>query len=375
MISFRALKYKIVSVLLFTLLYTGLRAQDSQPAPTETITQGYNMLVVLLLVMIIILALVIYGMGQVLTALGRQLLNKNKSYVKLLSVVFISVLSLLSQVSQAQDILEATVTMVPNYGGLSATGFYVFIAVLATEVMVIFFLAYSIRNMYAELIPENLQKKTQASSAKAWWARFYKNLFTQTVSDGKKTSILPWWKFGFYITIGVAIIYMLNFYVFEIGLNPTQENTAEIENARIEKETYEAEKMDKIDEKNITLADAKGIKAGQALYEANCSACHLKDGGGAVGPNLADKYWLHGGDLNDIYNTIKNGYPDKGMQAWGKQFSPKDISFIASFIKSLKGTTPATPKEQQGDLYTEAPGSNLDSVIVATPDAVRVKKH
>ena len=109
------------------------------------------------------------------------------------------------------------------------------------------------------------------------------------------------------------------------------------------------------------------------MYEANCVACHLKDGGGSVGPNLTDDYWLHKGSLNDVFHTITYGYADKGMQAWSSNFSPKEISFIASYVKSLGGTKPATPKEQQGELYVDKPANSGDSAVVAKPDSVGIK--
>ena len=34
-------------------------------------------------------------------------------------------------------------------------------------------------------------------------------------------------------------------------------------------------------------------------------------------------------------------------------FSPKQIAEITSYVKSLQGTTPAAPKEPQGEQYVE----------------------
>ncbi|MBL0183423.1 MAG: c-type cytochrome [Chitinophagaceae bacterium] len=192
----------------------------------------------------------------------------------------------------------------------------------------------------------------------------------------------PWWKYGFYFTIVVAFIYLLNFHVMGLGKNPTEEYNAEMESARIQKERFEASNKDKIDENKVPMADAAGIKAGQAMFEANCAACHLKDGGGNVGPNLTDDYWLHKGSLNDIFHTIKAGYPDKGMQSWSGKFSPKEISYLASFVKSLHGTKPAAPKPQQGEFWVENLAGDSaalakpkpDSGVVAKPDSVGIKK-
>lgn len=383
----KSIKNKIVLTAMGLCISIGLTAQDAKAVAVPTIS-GNNQLATLLIIMIIVLAFVIWGMGQVLTALGRQLLDKEKNSKKLLGVVLLFGFSLLSQVSFAQDAV-AKVQVAPNYGGLSETAYYMFMAVLAMEVVVILFMAFSIRRMYSELLPEKVKPVKQGSKLAAWWHKMDEKLFTKAVSVEKEADILldhdydgikeldnalpPWWKYGFYITIGVAFIYLLNFHVLGTGLNPTQEYKAEMDKAKIEKEAYDAQNKDRIDENNVPMADAAGIKVGQTLFEANCVACHLKDGGGSVGPNLTDDYWIHKGSLNDIFHTVTYGYPDKGMQAWSSNFSPKEISFIASYVKSLKGTKPATPKEQQGELYVDAATNSGDSAAIAKPDSVGIK--
>ena len=163
-----------------------------------------------------------------------------------------------------------------------------------------------------------------------------------------------------------AFVYLLNFHVFGNGKNPTEEYAEELRKAKIEKEAYEATNKDKIDESKVPMADAAGIKKGEVNYLANCVACHGAKGEGGVGPNLTDDYWIHKGSLNDIYSTIKKGYPDKGMQSWASKFNPKEMSEMASFVKSLKGTNPPNGKAAQGDIYSE-------SGAVATPVADSIK--
>ena len=370
MVFFKSIKNKTALTVLFLMTASILFAQTKAPATAPAATSGYNQLAVLLIILIIVLAFVIWGMGQVLTTLGRQLLDKNKNATKILSVVLLAGFSMLSQISFAQDTTAGVVKEIPNYGGLTATAYYVFLTVFGMELVVVLFLAFSIRRMYTELVPQKVKIKSAHSKVASLWTQMDSKLFTRAVSVEKEADILldhnydgikeldnalpPWWKYGFYITIIVAFIYLLNFHVLDIGLNPTQEYNAEIENARIEKEIYEANNKNRIDENNVPMANADGIVAGQRLYEANCVACHLKDGGGIVGPNLADDYWLHKGTLNDIYNTIKVGYPDKGMQPWSHMFTPKEMSFLSSYVKSFKGTKPAVPKEQQGEFFIDA---------------------
>ena len=395
MVFFKSIKNKTVLTLVLIFTALTLAAQTTAPAVTQPAASGYNQLAILLMILIVVLAFVIWGMGQVLTALGKQLVDKNKNASKILSVVLLVGFSLLSQITSAQD-ATTDVVKLPNYGGLTASAYYMFLTVIGMELTVILFLAFSIRRMYTELLPEKIRPVREKSNLLTWWNNLNNKIFTKAVPVEREADILldhnydgikeldnalpPWWKYGFYITIGIAFIYLLNFHVLGIGLNPTQEYNAEMEKARVEKEKYEANNKDRIDENNVPMPDANGIKAGQRLFDANCVACHLKDGGGSVGPNLTDDYWIHKGSLNDIYNIIKVGYPDKGMQAWSGQFSPKEISFLAGFIKSLKGTKPAVAKEQQGEFYIDAVATDSasvakpDSALVAKPDSAAVKK-
>ncbi|MFM6925952.1 MAG: cbb3-type cytochrome c oxidase N-terminal domain-containing protein [Ferruginibacter sp.] len=384
----KSVKYRTVLTLLAVFTAFAVMAQTTPAASApQPVQSGYNQLATLLVVMIVVLAFVIWGMGRVLTALGRQLVDKDKMSKAAMSIIMLLGLSLLSQVSFAQDAANTAVKEVPNYGGLSANTYYFFLTVLGMEVFVILFLAFSIRRMYTELLPE-VNKAVKAKSPLAgWWSGLDKKIFTRAVPVEKEADVMldhdydgireldnalpPWWKYGFYVTIGVAFIYLLNFHVLGNGLNPTQEYNAEVEKAKIAKEAYEATNKDRIDENNVPMANAEGIKAGQALFEANCIACHLKDGGGNVGPNLTDDYWIHKGSLNDIYHTIKNGYADKGMQSWANTFTEKEISYLASFVKSLKGTKPATPKAPQGDFWTDEKPAT-DSAKIMKPDSLKV---
>lgn len=388
---FKSIKNKTAVTLLSIFAASTLAAQTTTPATAQPAVSGYNQLAILLIILIFVLAFVIWGMGQVLTALGRQLVDKSKSASKISNIVLLVGFTLLSQVTFAQNTTTAVVEQLPNYGGLTANAYYLFLTVFALELVVIFFLAFSIRRMYLELMPAKIKSKYEVSKLAEWWNKLDQKLFTKAVSVEKEADILldhdydgikeldnslpPWWKYGFYITIGIAFIYLLNFHVLGIGLSPTQEYTTEMTQAKLAKEIYEANNKDKVDENNVTMADADGIKAGQVLFEANCVACHLKDGGGSVGPNLTDDYWLHKGGLNNIFNTITVGYPDKGMQSWSSKFSPKEIRFLASYIKTLVGTKPAVPKAQQGEFYVDVvAGKASDSAAIAKPDSAAVAK-
>jgi cytochrome c oxidase cbb3-type subunit 3 len=121
-----------------------------------------------------------------------------------------------------------------------------------------------------------------------------------------------------------------------------------------EKEAYLKKAANKVDETTVTyLSDAASLEAGKKVFTTVCAACHMPDGGGNVGPNLTDTYWLHGGSIKDIFKTLKYGWPEKGMKSWKDDYSPQQLAQIASYVKSLQGTHPAKAKEPQGTIYDE----------------------
>lgn len=230
----------------------------------------------------------------------------------------------------------------------------------------------------------SIMKKQGKMSFSGWWATMNRQFFTKAVPVEKEADVLldhdydgikeldnalpPWWKYGFYFTIAVAALYILRYHVWGTGLNPKQEYDQEMRVAAAQIEEYRKKAGDMVDEKTVTMADAAGIAEGDKLFHSNCFACHGAKGEGGVGPNLTDNYWIHGGTINDVFKTIKYGYPDKGMQSWEKMYSPGQIKNLASYVKSLAGTNPPNPKAPQGNLFTEA---KTESTAVAKDSTVK----
>ncbi len=182
----------------------------------------------------------------------------------------------------------------------------------------------------------------------------------------------PWWLAGFYISIAFAIIYLMRFHV--LGTAPLSQEELKIELAEAEaaKEEYLKTAANLVDESNVeALSDESRLLAGADIFMKNCAVCHANDGGGGVGPNLTDPYWIHGNDIKDVFKTVKYGVPAKGMIPWQDQLSASEMQEVASYILTLQGTTPADPKEPQGDLVeekVEAPAE--DSAVDSTATEV-----
>lgn len=160
----------------------------------------------------------------------------------------------------------------------------------------------------------------------------------------------PWWLYMFYGTIIFAIVYMVNF--FGMGSFMQQDELkAEKEQAELAIAKYKEKYGKNIDETNaVLMTDDNALADGADIYSKNCVACHAANGGGGVGPNFTDNYWLHGNTINDLFKTIKYGVPEKGMIPWESQLNPEQIQNVASYILTeFKGKNVEGGKEPQGE--------------------------
>jgi cytochrome c oxidase cbb3-type subunit 3 len=173
--------------------------------------------------------------------------------------------------------------------------------------------------------------------------------------DGIKeldNSLPPWWVYMFYATIVFAAVYLVRYHVLD-GDPPEVEYQKAVAQAQIEINKYKATATDLITAENVELlTDDASLARGKAVFNLNCASCHLADGGGAIGPNLTDEYWILDGGIKGVFETVSNGGRDgKGMIAWNKTLKAADIAKVSSYVISLQGTTPANPKPPQGEKW------------------------
>ena len=163
----------------------------------------------------------------------------------------------------------------------------------------------------------------------------------------------PWWVALFYITIAWAFIYIGYFHVLKWGPLQKEEFAINMEKADAEVAAHLATLGARVDENTAEKkTDETSLGVGKKLFELKCVACHRADGGGLVGPNLTDKYWLHGGGIKDLFKVIKYGVPSTAMAPWANQLAPDEIEDVASYVLSMQGTNPPDPKAPQGVEYT-----------------------
>lgn len=164
----------------------------------------------------------------------------------------------------------------------------------------------------------------------------------------------PWWVYLFYACIVFAIVYLIRFEVYG-DYTQAEEFEAEMAQADIEIKEYLKTAPDLMNKESVTLlTDATSLAEGKTIFTTNCVACHRADGGGAIGPNLTDEYWILGGGIKDVFNTLmEGGRSGKGMISWKDQLKPTEMQKVASYVLSLQGTNPKDPKptEPEAVLY------------------------
>ncbi len=170
----------------------------------------------------------------------------------------------------------------------------------------------------------------------------------------------PWWINLFVICIVWSVGYMWYYHWGGSGVNQAEEYKMEVETAKKQIAIALAGKANSVDESNVTaLTDGSALGEGELIFKGNCVACHGAKGEGTVGPNFTDEYWLHGGGIKNVFKTIKYGVPEKGMIAWAAQLKPADMQKVASYILTLQGTNPPSPKAPQGEIWKDSVGAGL----------------
>lgn len=169
-------------------------------------------------------------------------------------------------------------------------------------------------------------------------------------ADGIKeldNNLPAWWVWLFYLCVIFGVGYLGYYHVLAKG---------DLQKAEYDKEmavgnALKSASMAKFEtgiESAEPSKDPGVVAQGQQLFVTYCAPCHRADGGGLVGPNLCDDYWIHGPKFSDNLKTIWNGVPDKGMLVWKEQgFKPSDVMAVASYIYTLRGTTPPNPKMRE----------------------------
>lgn len=176
-----------------------------------------------------------------------------------------------------------------------------------------------------------------------------------------------WWKALFWLCFIFAVGYWMYYHVMGTGQMKLDEYASEMAEADAKWPKFVLPVKTE-DELKAMVADQALVAKGAIKFKEVCAACHGPDGAskkdGGIGPNLTDKAWIHGGKLVHIYTSVGNGWTEKGMPAWGKQFKPEELHALVAFVASIRNTN-LPGKDPQGTAEDEAAAP----VPVAVPAA------
>ncbi len=165
-----------------------------------------------------------------------------------------------------------------------------------------------------------------------------------------------WWLGIFWVSMILAVFYVPYYHIMHPEKLPEAALEASLAERAEQLAAIEAAKPKPADQESILLERYKAggwEDAAKADFGSFCMPCHAPDGGGTIGPNFCDDYYIHGGKLTDMVKVITEGVPAKGMIAWKVSMKPDQIERLAFYIKALRGTTPVTAKAPEGKKVDE----------------------
>ncbi|MEM7167151.1 MAG: cbb3-type cytochrome c oxidase N-terminal domain-containing protein [Planctomycetota bacterium] len=173
-----------------------------------------------------------------------------------------------------------------------------------------------------------------------------------------------WWV---YLFIGSIIFSVLYYPFYHWGAGPSIHDefnaeaaeAFELQSARFAQMTITEELLYK-QQLDGTLMNGMALK-----FKTKCASCHADDGGGLACPNLTDDYWLHGGDLVSIFETIRDGIPGKEMKSWADELGPAGCVGLAAYVGTLRGRNVPGGKAKEGTFVQYTPPDLTAAVPVA----------
>jgi cytochrome c oxidase cbb3-type subunit III len=381
-------KCKYISTIVAVLLTASPAAWAGGPPAPSVFS---NPLAVILFVIMIMLLIVIGILANILIgAADMKLKNRKNGNNKAIYPVLLLLCLLPASFIFGQDTIKETSTAVSSIGGMPASTFYLMAVVIFLEMGLVIALLINIKLLIRKekeklIVIEDPLVLEEKKMRLSWWDRFNRlrpvsqeaELDLGHEYDGIRelnNKLPPWWLYGFYLTIIFAGVYLWRFHVSHNGPSSKQEYEMSIARAELKIKNYLKTKGDAVDENTVTfLNTADDLAAGRIIFIKSCISCHLESGGGSVGPNLTDDFWMHGNDIRSVFKTIRYGI--NAMPQWQNAYSNKQLAQVASFVKSLHGSNPPGAKAPQGiEIKEDEKRPGKDSVIVKKSSMETMKK-
>jgi len=338
---------------------------------------------VLLIILAVFLLLPIQILSKTFIASAKRFYeDKHKSGIAKVLIPLGFVLMSTSLMAQGAPAAAAT-------PGLSANAMTILLlCVIGVELLVILYFAHKTNDFIQKL---DVREASAASDRGllTWFKEKWADMNFKPIEEEYKIDtghsydgireldniIPPWFTTAFLLTILFGVGYLYRYHIAKSAPMQIEEYQNAVAVAELQHDEYLKKQANAVDENSVTLMTGADLEAGKKTFVTICAACHKADGGGLVGPNLTDDYWIHGGALKDLFKTVKYGYPEKGMISWKDQLSPVQIAQVVNYVLTLKGTNPPDAKEKQGELYVPQTDAVADTTAVkpAQPDTLMKK--
>jgi cytochrome c oxidase cbb3-type subunit III len=174
-----------------------------------------------------------------------------------------------------------------------------------------------------------------------------------------------WWKWLFIGTIFFSLLYWPFYHFGAPGRSVSERYDVALgENMRLQ-----FAEIGELQPNAATLVkmmnDSGWVKVGESVYRSNCASCHGIDGGGIVGPNLTDDHYKNVREVADILKVVQQGAAAGAMPAWKSRLQLNEQILVSSYVASLRGSTPSSPKGAEGNVIPPWP-----TEIIEEPAAV-----
>ncbi len=141
-----------------------------------------------------------------------------------------------------------------------------------------------------------------------------------------------WWL----MTLYGAIVYAVGYWGYYEWLRAAPDGAQEVVQAMAKIEATRLASAPTTDDASLWKMSQNPIfvEAGRATFNTTCASCHTDKLTGAIGPNLVDRLWIHGGKPAEIYATVDKGVLAKGMPPWGPVIGAKKAAEVTAYILS-----------------------------------------
>jgi cytochrome c oxidase cbb3-type subunit 3 len=157
-----------------------------------------------------------------------------------------------------------------------------------------------------------------------------------------------WWQLTLYGAVVFAMVYWFGRRLDAIS-SPAESYAQEVavEEAA---EAQEALKRGTVDDAVLSTMsrDPSTVAEGGEIFKTTCAACHRTDGGGNIGANLTDSFWIHGSKPLSILHTVHDGVPAKGMPTWAPQLGEQRVEAVVAYVLTIRNTNVPGGKAPQG---------------------------